>query len=210
MSLRQVPEGLGGRLELGTRPGLVIVDLSLGFTDPASPLACDMGTVLPATGRLVQAAREAFVPIAFTTIAFRKNLSDGGAWLRKIPAMAVLAEGSRWIEIDPGLQRRPSDKLISKRGASAFHGTDLAGWLRLREVDSVIVVGASTSGCVRATAVDAVQEGWPTFVVSDCVADRDRLAHESALYDLDAKYADVLDLPLLLAHLTRLTTLESP
>lgn len=200
MSAREVPPGLGGRLHPGEMPALVVVDLSLGFTDPKSPLACDVRTALPAAVSLLDAARAANVPVAFSTIAFRSDLSDGGPWLRKVPAMHVLVEGSRWVKIDPRLPNAAGDLLLTKQGASAFHRTELASWLRSRDVDTVIVVGASTSGCVRATAVDAVQEGWPTFVVSECVADRDRVAHEAALYDLQAKYADVLSLREVLAH----------
>lgn len=202
MTIRPAPPGLGGRLELGARPGVVVVDLSLGFTDPASPLACDVDTVIPATRRLLQAVRAARLPLAFMTIVFRPDLSDGGPWLRKMPAMEMLVRGTRWTEIDPRLERRPEEELFCKQAASGFHGTDLAAWLRPRAVDSVFVVGVSTSGCVRATAVDAVQAGWPTFVVSDCVGDRDRRAHEASLYDLDAKYADVLTLVQVLDHLT--------
>jgi maleamate amidohydrolase len=204
VTIRPAPPGLGGRLDLGAKPAIVVVDLNLGFTDPASPLVCDVDTVIPATVRLIQAARAARLPVAFTTIAFQPDLSDGGPWLRKMPAMEILVHGQRWIEIDPRLDPRPEEKLVSKRAASAFHGTDLTAWLRGSGADSVIVVGASTSGCVRATAVDALQEGWPTFVISDCVGDRDQRAHEASLFDLDAKYADVLALPQVLDHFTTL------
>lgn len=200
MSERELPTGFGGRLRLGETPALVVVDLSLGFTDPVSLLACDVRTALPAAIDVLDAARAARVPVAFSTVAFRGDLSDGGPWLAKMPAMQVLVEGSRWVRIDPRLAAQPDDLLVTKQGASAFHRTELASWLRSRDVDSVILVGASTSGCVRATAVDAVQEGWPTFVVSDCVADRDHIAHQSSLYDLQAKYADVLVLDDVLRH----------
>jgi len=204
VSEREIPPGLGGRLRLGKAPALVVVDLSLGFTDADSPLACDIRTALPAAVVLLDAARAANVPVAFSTIAFRADLSDGGPWLAKMPAMNVLVQGSRWVRIDPRLPQKPKDLVVAKKGASAFHRTGLASWLRASHVDSVILAGASTSGCVRATAVDAVQEGWPTFVVSECVADRDRTAHEAALYDLQAKYADVLTLGDVLTYLTRL------
>lgn len=204
MSERKIPPGLGGRLRLGETPAVVVVDLSLGFTDPASPLACDTRTALPAAAVLLDAARAANVPVAFSTIAFRADLGDGGPWLAKMPAMNVLVQGSRWIRIDPRLSQQPKDQVVTKKGASAFHRTELASWLRARNVDSVILAGASTSGCVRATAVDAVQEGWPTFVVSECVADRDHIAHDAALYDLQAKYADVLALADVLTYLAGL------
>lgn len=204
MSEREIPPGLGGRLRFGETPALVVVDLSLGFTEPSSPLACEVETALPAAVDLLDAARSANVPVAFSTIAFRPDLGDGGPWLAKMPAMNVLIEGSRWVRIDPRLPMERDDLLVTKRGASAFHRTALSSWLRGRNVDSVILMGASTSGCVRATAVDAVQEGWPTFVVSECVADRDQVAHEAALYDLQAKYADVLSLGEVLTHLADL------
>lgn len=150
MSAREVPPGLGGRLRPGEMPALVVVDLSLGFTDPESPLACDVRTALPAAVNLLDAARAANVPVAFSTIAFRSDLSDGGPWLRKVPAMHVLVEESRWVKIDPRLPNAPGDLLLTKQGASAFHRTELASWLRSIDVDTVIVVGASTSGvCPR-------------------------------------------------------------
>lgn len=204
MTTQRASPARGERLELGTRPGIIVVDLSLGFTDPSSPLACDVRSVVPATARLLADARAAGLPIAFTAIAFQVDLSDGGAWLRKFPAMNVLVDGSRLVQVDPELGMRPGDKLIVKRGASGFHGTDLAEWLHHQGVDCVVVVGASTSGCVRATSVDAVQGGWPTFVVSDCVGDRDAAAHHASLHDLDLKYADVLPLPEVLAHIARM------
>lgn len=187
-------EGFGGSFTWGDRPGLVVVDLSVGFTDPASPLACDLDEVVASTRHLVAAAHAAGLPVGFTTIAYRSDLSDTGVWVRKVPALGALVHGSPLVQIDSRLEPTEQDPVFVKRGASGFHGTGLAAWLRRQHADCVVVVGASTSGCVRATAVDAVQEGWPTFVVRECVGDRDAAAHEATLFDLALKYADLINL----------------
>ena len=196
MSVRDDPGavGLGGAFTWGERPAVVVVDLSVGFTDPTSALVCDLDAVVASTALLVEAAHAAQVPVAFTTIAYRPDLSDAGAWARKAPGLAALIDGSPFVEIDPRLPLGEHDPVFVKRGPSAFHGTGLARWLHNQRADCVVVVGASTSGCVRASAVDAVQEGWPTFVVRECVGDRDSAAHEATLFDLGLKYADLVSL----------------
>lgn len=195
MSVRDDPTsaGFGGSFTWGERPAMVIVDLSRGFTDPGSPLVCDLDAVVATTASLTESAHTNGVPVAFTTIAYRRDLSDTGVWRRKVPALAALVEGSPLVEIDPRLPRDPDDPVFVKRGASGFHGTGLGAWLRRQRADCVVVAGASTSGCVRATVVDAVQEGWPTFVVPECTGDRDPAAHEATIFDMSLKYADLLE-----------------
>lgn len=187
---RYVRAGFGGSVRRGRRPALVVVDFTRGFTDPGGQVGSDMTTQLEVTSRLITVAREARAPIIFTTIAFPDNAPN--VWRDKAPGLAVLREGTPAVEIDPRLPRQPYDIIIAKIGASAFFGTDLVTVLRAYGADTVLVCGATTSGCVRATAVDSVQYGFPTLVIADAVADRIASAHEASLIDIQAKYADVI------------------
>jgi nicotinamidase-related amidase len=193
--------GLGGRLQPGARPAVVVVDLIRGFTDPACPPGSDLDVVVTATRQLLDAARVADMQIVFTSIAFTPAELDTTLWLLKMPAMRALLAGSNWVEVDDRLARRPDEAVITKRAASAFHGTDLAGRLAAAGADSLVLCGATTSGCIRATAIDACALGLPTFVPRECVGDRAAGPHEANLLDIDAKYADVVDLADALAQL---------
>jgi maleamate amidohydrolase len=186
--------GFGAAVKRGSRPALVVVDFSRGFTDPQYGTGSELTAEVERTAELVVAMRSAGFPIVFTTIAYAANLRDGGAWLEKAPGLAILREGTPLVEIDPRLPMAPEDTLIVKRGASAFFGTNLAAVLAAQRVDTVILCGATTSGCIRASAVDSVQSGFPTIVVRDCVGDRAAGPHEANLFDIQAKYADVIDL----------------
>jgi maleamate amidohydrolase len=186
--------GLGGRLEPGQRPAVVVVDLVNGFTDPECPPGSDLDAVVAATRELLDAARAASRPVLFTTIAFAPAELERTVWLQKMPALGVLLEGSRWVEVDERLGRRPDEPLVRKRAASGFAGTSLSALLAARGADSVIICGATTSGCIRATAIDACTLDWPAFVPRECVGDRAPGPHEANLLDIDAKYADVIGL----------------
>src|ERR1700758_874150 len=148
--------GFGERLSWGRRPAVIVVDFSRGFTDPAYPTGAAMDEAVTRTAELITVARAPRCPVIFTTIAFRSPL-EGGVWLQKAPGLAALEYGSPLVELDPRLGAAPSDPLVVKRGASAFFGTGLAAMLAATRVDTVVLCGATTSGCVRATAVDAIQ-----------------------------------------------------
>jgi nicotinamidase-related amidase len=195
--------GLGGRLEPGRRPAVVVVDLVRGFTDPEAPPGSDLDAVVAATRALLERARAAGLPVIYTTIAYGAGELDSVLWVRKIPAMRVLVEGTEWVEVDERLDRRPDEPVIVKRAASAFNRTALDAMLRAAGADSLIVCGATTSGCIRATAIDACAAGWPTFVPRECVGDRAAGPHEANLFDIDAKYADVVGLDDALALVAR-------
>lgn len=186
--------GFGAPVRRGERPAVVVVDFSRGFTEPGFPTGADLSAEVAATARLLEAARERTVPVAFTTIAFEPHRRDGGAWLEKAPGLGVLQIGSELVDVDPRLPVGPDDPVITKKGASAFFGTNLAAILAAQRVDTVILCGATTSGCVRASAVDSVQYGYPTLVVRDCVGDRASGPHDANLFDIQAKYADVIEL----------------
>ena len=193
--------GLGEAVTLGSRPAVLVVDFSRGFTDPECALGSELTAEVAATRQLLEVARARGLPAVFTTIGFEPGLKDGGLWLQKAPALAELQVGGRWVEIDPRLERREDEPVVLKKGASAFFGTNLAAILISQGVDSVVLCGATTSGCVRATAVDLLQLGWPTLVPRECVGDRARAPHEANLFDIQAKYADVVPLDEALAYL---------
>jgi maleamate amidohydrolase len=179
---------------MGESPGVLVVDFSCGFTDPECPLGSELSAEVEATRRLLDAARAKGLPVIFTTIGFESSLKDGGLWLQKAPALGDLQVGGRWVEIDPRLERREDETIVLKKGASAFFGTNLAAILVSQGIDSVVLCGATTSGCVRATAVDLLQYGFPTLVPRECVGDRAQAPHEANLFDIQAKYADVVSL----------------
>jgi maleamate amidohydrolase len=183
---------LGGSLTLGERPAVLVVDFSCGFTDPDCVLGADMTAEVEATKRLLDAARGKGLPVVFTTIGFEPSLKDGALWLQKAPALGDLQLGGHWVEIDPRLERRDDEPILVKKGASGFFGTNLAAILVSQGVDTVILCGATTSGCVRATAIDLLQNGFPTLVPRECVGDRAEAPHEANLFDIQAKYADVV------------------
>jgi nicotinamidase-related amidase len=186
-------EGFGGDLGFGARPAVVVVDLLEGFTNPESPLGSDLDDVVAATRELLDAARAAGVPVLFTTVVYDDaNERAAAVFMRKVPSLGVLRPGSRWIEVDARLGRRDDEPVLPKAFASAFFGTPLASMLAGR--DTLVVCGATTSGCVRATVVDALQHGLVPIVPRECVGDRWAAAHEANLFDMQAKYADVVSL----------------
>ncbi|MFE9768257.1 isochorismatase family protein [Streptomyces sp. NPDC005808] len=195
--------GFGAPVRRGSRPAIVVVDLTRGFTEKAFPSGADLTDVVGATSELIEAARPAGIPVVFTAIAYTPAEAAGDAvtWLHKAPGMRSLVEGSEEVRVDPRLPREPEDHLIVKKGASAFFGTSLAALLTGLGCDTVLVCGATTSGCVRATAVDAVQSGFSVLVPSECVGDRAPGPHEANLFDIQAKYGDVIALKDAVAYL---------
>jgi maleamate amidohydrolase len=185
---------IGENVTLGQNPAVLVVDFSCGFTDAACTLGADMTAEVEATKRLLDAARAKGLPVIFTTIGYEQSLKDGSLWMQKVPALAELQLGGRWVEIDPRLEPREDEPVIVKKGASGFFGTNLASILVSQQVDSVIMCGATTSGCIRATAIDLLQYGFPTIVPRECVGDRAQAPHEANLFDINAKYADVVSL----------------
>jgi nicotinamidase-related amidase len=194
---------LGQSVTLGSRPAVLVVDFSCGFTDPECTLGSDLTPQVEATKRLLDSARARGVPVIFTTIGFESSLKDGGLWLQKVPSLGDLQVGGRWVEIDPRLEPREDETIVLKKGASAFFGTNLTAILISQGVDSVILCGATTSGCIRATAIDLLQNGYPTLVPRECVGDRAQAPHEANLFDIQAKYADVVSIEDALEYLER-------
>jgi len=193
--------GLAGRVGFGKRPALLIVDFIVGFTDLSSPLALNLDSEVEATRRLLEVAREKRIPIFFTTIEYDEGYRDAGVFIKKIPSLSVLQKGSRMTEVDERIRPRPDEHVISKKYASAFFGTSLASTLTASRCDTVLITGCTTSGCVRASAVDSCQYGFHTIVVREAVGDRAQGPHEANLFDIDAKYGDVVSLSEALEYL---------
>jgi nicotinamidase-related amidase len=189
-------EGFGQRAGgVGRRPALVIIDMNNGFTDPASPLVCELDDTVAAIRKLLEAARRAEAPVVFTTVSYGEgDRATAKAFIDKVPVLLTLEAGTRWVEIDERIAPRPEEPVLNKLFASAFFGTPLASLLASHGCDSVIVTGASTSGCVRATVVDVLQHGYRPVVPREAVGDRNPAAHDAALYDIDLKYGDVVSL----------------
>jgi maleamate amidohydrolase len=198
-------EGFHGTAGFGRRPALLVVDVNRGFTDSASPLVCDLEGVVEAIRRLLDEARRAGIPVVFTTVSYSEgDRVAAAAFIDKVPALLTLEAGTPWVEIDPRIAPLPSEPVLNKLFASAFFGTPLQSLLTAAGCDSLIVTGASTSGCVRATVVDALQHGYRPVVPREAVGDRNLQAHEANLYDIDAKYGHVVSLDETLAHLEEL------
>jgi maleamate amidohydrolase len=188
----------------GDAPALVVIDLGRAYTEPDGPFALpDAADCVRSVERLVDGFRAAGRPVLWTAVRYRDDLADGGWFVHKVPALATFAEGSTdgWGEltVTPG----PGEDVVVKQHASGFAGTDLLERLTEHAVDTLVVVGVSTSGCVRATATDAIAHGLRPIVVEEACADRTPEIHRSNLADLDAKYADVIGLDEALAALHR-------
>src|SRR5215212_9316851 len=201
--------GLTARLGFGRSPALLVVDFMRAFTDPDGPFGSRLDAEVEETARLLAAARSRRLPVLFTCASYdAPDLADAGLWATKVPASALLRSGSDAVAIDARLDRREDEQLVVKKYASAFFGTDLATRLTALGVDTLLIAGCSTSGCVRATAVDTLQHGFRPMVVREAVGDRNAAAHEQSLFDLDAKYADVVAAADALAYLAGDRTAE--
>lgn len=188
-------ETFAHRLGWGARPALVVIDMVRAYTEPDGPFALpEPGPALDACVSLLAAARSGGAPVVWTVVRYTSGLADGGLFVRKVPALAAFAEDAPgdWGEIAKPLRPEPGEPVVAKQYASAFSGTSLAATLAVAGVDTLVVCGVSTSGCVRATATDAMSHGLRPMVVGEACADRTVALHEANLADLDAKYADVV------------------
>jgi maleamate amidohydrolase len=182
----------GEHLRPGKQPALIIVDIVNAYLDPSSPLYLDGQSAVDSNIRMVSAARSFSIPVIFTNVVFTPGGIDGGLFYKKVPSLALFHKGSEYGAFAGGLEPQQGDVIISKQYASAFFGTSLASTLRALNVDTAYITGFSTSGCVRATALDALQNGFVPFVIRDGCADRHPAPHEANLFDLQAKYAEVI------------------
>lgn len=182
-----------GRLGFGKRPALLIVDFIKAYTTPGAPLyAPDVASAVKETTDLLALARQKHIPVLYTKVLYNKNYADGGIFVQKVPVLKTMIEGEPLAEIVPELTPVESDIIIVKQYASAFFGTSLAATLTSLGVDTILLTGCSTSGCIRASAVDGMQYGFRVIVPQECVADRHPGPHEANLFDINSKYGDVL------------------
>lgn len=182
----------GGRVGFGARPAVLVVDFFYGCTDPAYLGGGSVGDAVDQTAALLPATRAARAPVIYTVTQYRPDGLDAGLFGVKVPLLKLLQEGSKAVEIDSRVAPERGDHVIVKKMASAFFGTSLQGLLTSLGRDTVIVTGCTTSGCVRASVVDACSGGYRVIVPRECVGDRASGPHEASLFDMDAKYADVV------------------
>ncbi|MFG2014712.1 isochorismatase family protein [Actinomadura geliboluensis] len=186
--------GFGESLGCGDAPAVLVVDFARAYLEDGSPLRAPVEDALAAAITLIGAARDAAVPVLFTRVAYQPGGADGGLFRRKVPALRVFEEGSPLGDFAEGVAPRPGETVVTKQYASAFHGTSLAATLTSSGIDTLFICGLSTSGCIRATATDALQHGFRPLVVDEACGDRDPRLHAANLLDLQAKYADVVSL----------------
>ncbi|PRZ42814.1 nicotinamidase-related amidase [Antricoccus suffuscus] len=201
----QFGAGFAGRLQPGARPAVIAVDLMAAYFDPSSPFDVGSRSCLQSAARVIAAARASGVPVLHTRVVFGPDGIDGGVFLKKVPALRALIGGGPMSALMPEVAPAEDEVVLIKQYASAFFGTSLASTLHSLRVDTAVVLGVSTSGCVRATALDALQNGLIPLVVRDAVGDRDAPAHDAALHDLQAKYAEVVTESDVIDYLSGLT-----
>lgn len=196
--------GMGSRVGFGKRPAVLVVDMSKAFTNPAYQVGCDQSATLQAISVLLQSARKAGLPVFYTTLAYEPGGADAGVWTEKLPSLLELDTSNRdAVEIDDHIAPQPADIVFNKKFPSAFFGTPLLSQLVAKGVDTLILTGCSTSGCIRATAIDGVSSGLRVIVPEECVGDRAEDPHFANLFDINAKYGDVIPLSEVVSHLDK-------
>ncbi|RFA14601.1 isochorismatase [Subtercola boreus] len=193
--------GFERRLPLGVKPAIVLVDFVRAYFEPGAQLYMGIDECLGVAGEVLSAAREAGIPVIHTRVSFTEGGSDGGFFFQKVGALAHFVGDTSLGELVPELAPRPTEPVLVKQYASAFFGTSLSSTLTSQGIDTLIIMGVSTSGCIRATAVDAIQHGFLPVVVRDGVGDRADGPHEASLYDIQAKYGEVRSSTEVLAYL---------
>ena len=185
--------GFGQKIGFGDRAALIVIDYMNAFTDPSMPLGANADKEIEQTNRLIDEAHAHNIPVIFSVVWYDEDgFKDAGIWALKQKGVSTLKVGTPGVELDKRLHREPQDIILLKKYASCFYGTDIIARLNSRHVDTLIVTGCTTSGCVRATTVDALQNGFRPIVAKEAVGDRSVAAHEQSLFDLEQKYADVL------------------
>ena len=194
------------RLGFGKRPAVLVVDFINAYTTPGSPLyAPPVVDAVSETVAVVNLARAKGVPVLYTRVIYNRNGKDGGIFVQKVPVLRTMVEGEPLADIVPQLPPAPDDVIINKQYASAFFGTSLAATLTAQGIDTLILTGCSTSGCIRASAVDGMQYGFRVMVPRECVGDRRPEPHEANLFDINSKYGDVVSKADVMVYLSGLS-----
>lgn len=196
--------GLLRRMGFGEKPALLIVDFIKGFSNPDLPFGANLDEEIEATAKVLELIRKKAAPVVYTTLGYEEGFQDAGLWIKKVPTIIHFKKGADTVEIDPRITPIPGEHIILKKFASAFFGTNLASLLTSQRIDTLIITGCTTSGCIRASVVDALQNGFRPIVPRECVGDRAQTPHEASLFDIDAKYGDVVSLKEVLEYLSSL------
>lgn len=191
------------RLDLLLNPALIVVDMSYGFTQSDSPLGGEFGATVDAAAELIQAFRSAGLSVIYTTVVY-DSPEQASVFRERLPSLDILQRGSRWVEIDARVAPTDLEPVVEKQFPSAFAGTNLAQHLNTHEIDSLVVIGLTTSGCVRATVVDGLSHNYRVWVVKEGVGDRNLTAQDANLHDMNAKYAEVVSLSEAMDHLRQI------
>lgn len=182
-----------GSLGFGVAPALILVDFVEAYFDRESPLYAGVEDAMASALRVRTAARQAGIPVFYTNVAYHEGGADGGIFFRKVPALEVFVAGNPLGAWPKGLEPAKDEYVVTKQYPSAFFGTSLAATLTANGIDTLIITGLTTSGCIRATCVDTVSNGFIPIVVADACGDRHESPHKANLFDMRAKYADVVD-----------------
>lgn len=197
--------GIGNRAGFGKKPALIVIDVQKGFTLSECPLGGGLDEVIANINDVVAVAKKKNVPVIYTVVAWRPDSEDGGMILKKIPSLKPFTIGSRWAELDDRVDYNPAkDFFIIKKHFSCFFGTELLQILISHNIDTCILVGDSTSGCVRSTAISSAAHGFYTIVPYECVGDRSKEAHEANLFDINGKFGDVVQKQEVIDYFNRL------
>lgn len=197
-------QGFGNRIGFGKKPALLIIDFINGFNDPDAFGGGNIQDAIDNTAELLAVARHMDMPVVFTSHVYAEDGSEDGVFNLKSPGLAKLKRGSHETKVVDELEPRPGERVLEKHYPSGFSNTDLTGWLAQRGIDTAIITGCTTSGCVRATAVDAMSNGFRPIVPRECSGDRAKGPHEANLFDIDQKYGDVMSLADVMAELDKL------
>ncbi|MGD9538753.1 MAG: isochorismatase family protein [Alphaproteobacteria bacterium] len=196
--------GYHQRVGFGRAPALLLVDFVEAYFEPSSPLYAEVEETLASALRMLAAARRAGITRVFTNVRYHQGGMDGGVFFRKVPALRSFEAGNPLGAWPKGLAPEPGELVVSKQYPSAFFGTSLAATLTASGIDTTIITGVTTSGCVRATCIDAVSHGFIPIIVEQAVGDRAEGPHRANLFDMNAKYGDVVSEAETIAYLDRI------
>ncbi|OMP67225.1 isochorismatase family protein [Domibacillus epiphyticus] len=199
--------GFGKNIGFGERPAILVVDFINAFTNYQNPemvLSSNLEKQIYETNRLLDASRPLGIPVIYTTISYDDDLLDAGIWVLKQSGLETLRAETEAVKIDCSLHSQDNDSVMTKKYASSFFGTDLSSRLTSQQIDTLIITGCTTSGCVRASAVDAVSYGFRPIIVEEAVGDRSVAAHNQSLFDIQAKYGDVVSVETVLSYFERI------
>ena len=195
-----------GSLGFGKAPALILVDFVEAYFDKDSPLYAGVDDALSSALRIRDKARAAGIPVIYSNVVYQEGGTDGGVFYRKVPALEVFVAGNPLGRWPAGLEPADDELVITKQYPSAFFGTSLAVTLTASDIDTLIITGLTTSGCIRATCVDAMSHGFAPMVVADACGDRHDEPHAANLFDMNAKYADVVDETAVITYLNELAS----